>query len=239
MSTFKTDLYEICKDVAREFAGWTFTSGQFKSKSLKHTDLIIHPGFGFEHGTTPLQPSVTIDNKRAMKLSKLLLGIERSTSIVSFQVVSQLLKHTPVNLRLGGWVVEDRAAFLAASPNPKAIEDQIVDFAEVRDVLVATMKDGISFIETHYDLSSEENLLKGLPAKYATRHANSPYDQMEMQKGVMVCIVHVLLGDFDFIERYSSDAFETVFPKRVEELNRILAALPELKRRYAETGSVV
>jgi hypothetical protein len=101
------------------------------------------------------------------------------------------------------------------------------------------MRDGISFIQNHYDLSSEASLLKGLPAKYTTRHVNSPYDQMEKQKGVVMCLVHVLLGDFEFVEHYRSNDFSTIFPKRTDELDKIVDALPELKTRYAEIGSAI
>ncbi|WP_143708193.1 hypothetical protein [Ralstonia pickettii] len=106
-------------------------------------------------------------------------------------------------------------------------------------MLVATMKDAIDFINNHYDLSSEENLLRGLPAKYETRHPNSPYDEMDMGKGVTLCLVKVLLGDFDFVGHYMSDDFKTIFPKSMPELQKIADALPALKQRYAETGSVI
>ncbi|MFM0009007.1 hypothetical protein PQR46_00655 [Paraburkholderia sediminicola] len=84
MTTLKADLFDICQRVADEFPGWTFASGHFKNKTLKHSELIVHLGFGFERGTTPLQPSVTVNNKRALKLSKELLGAERETSTVNF-----------------------------------------------------------------------------------------------------------------------------------------------------------
>lgn len=101
------------------------------------------------------------------------------------------------------------------------------------------MKDGIAFIETHYDLRSEEALLKALPPVYTTRHENSPYDQMEKQKGIDMCIVRILLGDFEFVERYLSDDFKTIFPKRMDELNKIIEAVPRLKKRYSETGAAI
>jgi hypothetical protein len=68
-----------------------------------------------------------------------------------------------------------------------------------------------------------------LPPKYATRHVNSPYDEFERQKGVMVCVIHAYLGDFGFVEHYVSDEYKTIFPKRVTELNKLLAAFPTLK----------
>ncbi|AXW13832.1 hypothetical protein CJO84_01315 [Ralstonia solanacearum] len=62
---------------------------------------------------------------------------------------------------------------------------------------------------------------------------------MEKMKGVMICLVRILLGDFDFVLNYRGDEFNTLFPKRFAELDKIIAALPELKRKYDETGSVV
>ncbi|MEJ0002748.1 MAG: hypothetical protein WDN30_02830 [Pararobbsia sp.] len=79
----------------------------------------------------------------------------------------------------------------------------------------------------------------GLPAKYATRHVNSPYDQLEKMKGIMLCLVHILCGDFDFVESYRGDGCKTIYPKRIRELDKIVGVLPKLKRRYAETGSVI
>jgi hypothetical protein len=247
MSTFKDDLYGVCKEVAAEFPGWDFVSGQFKNKSLKHTDLIIHPGFFFDRGFTPLQPGITINNKKALKLSKYILGIERSTSIVNFQVIAQTLTNMPEPLRLMGTICQDKKSYMEEvrasgrfdEKTVKMLDDTAIDITEVRPVLVAMMEDGISFIEKRYDLSSEENLLKGLPAKYTTRHVNSPYDELDKQKGVMMCIVHVLLGDFDFVEHYRSDDFKTLFPKRTEDLDKIMSVLPELKRKFAEAGKVI
>lgn len=135
--------------------------------------------------------------------------------------------------------MQDRKEYLSVGEPSQIVKDKTLDITEARSALIATLEDGIRFIQNHYDLGSENRLLQALPAKYTTRHPNSPYDQMERQKGVMLCLVHVLLGDFDFVERYRSDEFLTVFPKRTDELDKIIVALPELKRRYAETGSVI
>ncbi|MFM0009006.1 hypothetical protein PQR46_00660 [Paraburkholderia sediminicola] len=54
-----------------------------------------------------------------------------------------------------------------------------------------------------------------------------------------VCIVHILLGDFDFVARYQSGDFETIFPKRTAELDKIVEALPQLRRHYVEKGAVI
>ncbi|MHA6897177.1 hypothetical protein ACQUJT_24335 [Ralstonia pseudosolanacearum] len=239
MTVFKTDLYDICREVADEFPGWGFSSGQFKNKTLKHTDLIVHLGFGFEVGATPVQPSIHIINKKVSKLCKSIFGVGGYASIVSLQTVARTFKYTPEKLRTGFWVVQDKEEFLSLGQASQAVEDVTLDMIEARSALIATLKDGISFIENHYDLESEGALLRGLPAKYTTRHVNSPYDQMEKMKGVMICLVHILLGDFDFVLNYRGDEFKTLFPKRFAELDKIIKVLPELKRKYDETGSVV
>ncbi|SOE83496.1 hypothetical protein SAMN05446935_3908 [Burkholderia sp. YR290] len=48
-----------------------------------------------------------------------------------------------------------------------------------------------------------------------------------------------LLGDFEFPLQYQSDGFKTIFPKRTDELESVIAALPRLKERYARTGQVI
>lgn len=239
MSTFKTDLYGICAEVADDFPGWNFRSGQFKNNSLKHTDLVVHLGFGFEHGATPVYPSINVYNKRLSRLCKHIFGVDGCASIVSMQVVAHTLKHTPEKLRTGFWVVQDKKNYLSLVQPSQAVKDITLDITEVRSVLIETMKDAISFIENHYDLASENALLNGLPPKYATRHVNSPYDQLEKMKGVMICLVRILLGDFDFVERYRSDDYKTIYPKRIQELDKIMDVLPELKRRFTETGTVI
>ena len=55
----------------------------------------------------------------------------------------------------------------------------------------------------------------------------------------MLCIVRLVLGDFDFVVRYHNDEIPTAWPKRMADVDKIIAALPELKRRYEETGSVI
>jgi len=247
--TFKTDLYAICVDVATEFPGWNFASGEFKNKTLKHTDLAIYLGFGFDAGMTPVQPSVSIINKRVTKLCNYIFEKNRffSTSMVYMQDVAQLLKFTPEKMRTGYDISEDKDDFLRVARKDnyfkeetvKMLDETTVDVSEAHAALVATLKDGIDFINNHYDLSEESALLKALPPKYTTRHQNIAYDQMETGKGVVLCLVRILLGDFDYVVRYRSDDFKTVYPKQIAELDKIIAALPELKKRYEETGSVI
>jgi hypothetical protein len=239
MSTFKTEIFDLCKEVATEFPGWEFASGQFKNKSLRHTELVVHLGFGFEDDATPVFPSVNIVNKRVSKLCKAIFGVVGCASIVSMQVVAHTFTCRPENLRAGFWIVRDKKGYFSLAQPSQAVRDITIGIDEARPILVETMRDVISFIENHYQLGSEDALLSALPAMYETRHVNSPYDQLEKMKGVMLCLVHIVLGDFDFVEAYRDDSYKTIFPKRTQDLDRIISALPEIKKRYAETGSVI
>lgn len=239
MGTFKEDLYEICRDACNEFPEWKFSSGQFVNRSLKHTDLVVYLGLGFRHGSTAVVPSITLNNKRVTKLGKQILGgTGWFTAHVNLGTVAQLLVHTPEKHRVSYSIFQDKEEYFTLAPPTQAILDRTVDISEARDALIATLKDAIDFISHHYDLSNEENFLRGLPAKYETRHPNSPYDEMDGGKGVALCLVKILLGDFDFVSHYMSDDFKTIFPKLAPELQKIANALPALRQRYAETGSV-
>jgi hypothetical protein len=239
MGTFKSDLSGICKEVAREFQGWSFVSDVFKNKTLEHTELQVAPCFGFKGGdSTPLQPTTAIFNKKAMALSKQILGTDGPTSVILFRHLMDNLNNTPENLRGHCWIVKDKQLFMKLAPSAKEMEDKYVDISEARPVLKAMLQDGILILQKYFNLSGEEGLLNGLPPKYVPSN-QIVYDEMERHKGVMVCIVRILLGDFDFVERYASDDFVTTFPKRRAELDKVIAALPDLKRRYAETGSVI
>ena len=145
----------------------------------------------------------------------------------------------PENLRRGGWIHQDKKLQMALAPPSEQAQAGMIDITEVRPVLRDVMRDGIAFIEKHYDLSSEENLLRNLPPKYTSYVGTWGYDELEKQKGVTMCLVRILLGDFDFIMNYRSEDYKTIYPKSLTELDKIIAALPELKKRYAETGSVI
>ncbi|MFM0592163.1 MULTISPECIES: hypothetical protein [Paraburkholderia] len=246
MGTLKTEIYGLCKDTTAEFPGWEFSAGKFKNSSLNHTELIVDPGLSFDRGFAHLQPNIALNNKRAIKLSKKLLGEAIPTATVSFQVIAHLLTAMPEPIRLSCLVCDDKAQYMATVRqsnrfSEKVLEDldeRSIDLKNAPTVLAAMLRDGISFIERYYQLVNEESLLGNLPAKYTTRN-EIPYDEMERQKGVMMCLVHILLGDFDFVNHYRSEDFKTVFPKRMGELDKIVVALPDLKRRYAETGLVI
>ncbi len=229
MSSFKDQIHELCAEIVAEFPDWSFAAGSFKNKTLKHTVLTIGLGFSFRDGNTPLQPALIIEHKKSMALFKKLNGYEQPTSIVPLQNIAQLLEHIPEQLRLGGWILEDKDRQAALAPPSEAARERMIDLAEARPVLRAVMLDGIALIGRFYDLSSEDNFLRKLPAEYQTRASSIPYDEFERSKGVMMCVVRAFAGDFEFAERYRSDSYPTVFPKRFKEIDKVIAASPQLK----------
>ncbi|VVE73949.1 hypothetical protein PAN31117_04814 [Pandoraea anapnoica] len=238
MASFKNDVYEICVEAVKGFSGWEFSSGRFINKLKGHTNLVIYGGFGFRGDVASFYPGVQLNNKKLAKLCRIVIGEELPASIVSFQRISNSLESIPSNLRLGCDIVKNKG-MMPLEDVDAAIRETFVDISDARDLFEATIRDGIRFIEAHYDLSSEEKFLSALPAKYETWHVNSPYDEWERRKGVVMCLVRMLIGDFDFVERYGSAGFETIFPKETREIELILKSLPELKGRYERTGSVV
>lgn len=101
-------------------------------------------------------------------------------------------------------------------------EDVIADNAEayIREVLDI----GMRMLEENWDFSSEENLLRNLP------------ELLEDDMGTRYCIARILLGDFDYIERYYNDEIETIRPKRKSDLEKIMAHLPEFRTAYEKKG---
>ena len=113
-------------------------------------------------------------------------------------------------------------------------------FFEECDVLAG----GIAFIDRYFDLQSEESLLRHLPVTYRwmdqgvgnSGQMGSFYEQAD---GIIHCLAAIVVGDFEFVERYQSDDIKTSMPKRVQDLEKIKNALPELRRRYEATGKAI
>ncbi len=80
-------------------------------------------------------------------------------------------------------------------------------------------------------------MLEFLPAKYKVSSSGG-YQEYEQSKGVMLCIIRCIMGDFEFVRRYRSDEYKTVFPKMTEDLDRIISYLPEMERSWREKGYV-
>lgn len=240
MSSLKPQLFQLCKNVASEFEGWSFVGDVFKNKTLKHSKLIVRPWFSFKGGENPMAsigPAVYIVNKKLMALCQQVIGHQPIYALkIEFQSVRDELQYFPKNLRMSGAIWGHRQRFTDQHGTEMPWPDNWITLSEARPAINGMLMDGIALINKYYDLSSEECLLNNLPLdfKVVGHHGG-----IEKLSGILICLIHIMRGDFDYFEHYSSDDFKTVYPKNSEDLNKIMAALPDLKRKYAEVGTVI
>lgn len=241
MATFKEKIVALCHEVAAEFDGWAFVGGDFKNKSHKHTDIMISPVLSFNPGRTSFHPTLLVENKKISKFYKSIFMNKsiKYTFILGFSYVGNF----PFKLRdkwiRAGSIVENKEFLVDFDGEHKPYHDGYIDYSEAKTALRDMMQDGIELLNRYFDLSSEENLLRALPPKYEPHFRWDLPPGMSDGNGLMVCIAHLLLGDFDFIEHYRSDDFKVIRPKRIADLDEIIAMLPELKKKYAETGKLI
>jgi len=241
--TFKTEIFDIARAVAVQNLDWTFSSGgHFVNKSLKYTELIVSPGFTFNNAPScVVQPFAAIKNKMVVRLCKEVIGRD------PFWTLS--IKHQLESDRYRGpnsvqHIYPDRTAVPSTRGEPSIWPTSFITKEEVPEYLQSMLNDGIVFIKKYFNLESEDALLRHLPVSFQwmdkgvgnTGEMGSFYEGMD---GVTHCLAAIVLGNFEFVERYCSEEFKTRTPKRKQDLEKIVAALPELKRRFAETGKVV
>ena len=80
------------------------------------------------------------------------------------------------------------------------------------------IRDGVGLLNEYYDFSSEENLLRNLPKSEKIWVQGG----MELTMGIKQCLAHIVIGDFDFVEYYRSEAVKTVYPKYVDAIEKLL-----------------
>jgi hypothetical protein len=207
-----------------------------------HTDLIVDPGLTFN--ATPscsVSPWAMIENKKAAKLFKQLAGMDRWTLGINFRLESSdYYSHTPSSVSN---IYPKKTSLVDPTGVRPTWPEAFIVQAQAKDYFRRMLADGIGILKNYFDLSTEENLLRNLPTTYkwmdkGMGNRGDPGSFYEKLDGIMMCMAALILGDFKFIELYASDDFKTKFPKR-EELKNILAALPELKRQYEKTGTVI
>lgn len=241
--TFKNEIFEICQKITAEFLDWKFTSsGEFVNKALKHTDLLVSPGFLFNtEPSCSVSPVAGIKNRKIVRLYKALFGREPFWTLsVKFQLESEKYRGVKSVKR----IYPQKVPFTTAHGEPNSWPDGFIVRADALAYLRGVLTDGQCYIEKYFDLSSEESLLRHLPVSYQwmdkgignSGQMGSFYEEGD---GIVHCLAAIILGDFDFVERYRSDEFKTMTPKRMHEIDKIMSVFPELKRRFAETGSVV
>lgn len=241
--TFKRDIFDICQQIAAEFHGLKFTSsGDFVNKALKHSDLLVSPGFLFNtEPSCSVSPGADIKNRKIVRLYKELFGREPFWTLsVKFQLESEKYRGAQSVKR----IYPQKVPFTTAHGDPNCWPDSFIARAEAFAYLEGVLTDGQSYIEKYFDLSSEESLLRNLPVSYQwmdkgignSGQMGSFYEETD---GIVHCLAAIILGNFDFVERYRTDEFKTMAPKRMHEIDKIVSALPELNRRFAATGSVL
>lgn len=234
--TFKDDIYQICREVATEIEGWSFVTGSFKNKTLKHTDLIVDPGLYFKGGGCDTQPIAGVVNKKAAKLCKMVVGQDLWLLRIKFQLESADYRGLTSVMHIYPEKFPAVDAHGKSCPWPT----QWIVREQAKDYFRKVLADGISFLHKYFDLTSEGNFLGHLPTTFKWMAGGWPDGSFyDGQDGIMLCVAALVRGDFDFVERYASDDFKTGRPKREVELSKIMAALPGLKRKYAEMGTVI
>jgi hypothetical protein len=126
------------------------------------------------------------------------------------------------------------SAFTNTAGEPQPWPASFIVLAQAKDYFRKVLSDGIAILKEFFDLSSEENLLRHLPTTYewmdkGISNTGVPGSFYEEDDGIVMCLAAIVLGDIEFVERYATDSFQTMYPKREEELRAILAALPDLK----------
>lgn len=108
-------------------------------------------------------------------------------------------------------------------PHRYRIKDLEKDNAEgyIREVLDI----GMRMLEENWDFSSEEALLRTLPKLLNSEDLATRY-----------CIAQMLLGDFDFIQKYYNDEIYPEHVKRKHDLEAIIKHIPEYKALYEKKG---
>ncbi len=137
-----------------------------------------------------------------------------------------------------------KLAFTTAHGEPDHWLGGFIIQADAPAYLTGVLMDGQSYINKYFTLDSEENLLRNLPVTYQwmdngvgnSGQMGSFYEETD---GIIHCLAAIVLGDFGFVEKYRSDEFKTATPKRTKEIDKIVSMLPDLKRRFVETGSVI
>ncbi|WP_241694534.1 hypothetical protein [Komagataeibacter melomenusus] len=238
MVALKADVMALCKEIVKNFEGWEFLSEQFKNKSLKHTTLIVEPGFVFDQwgdrNSVKVFPSIYLDNKKAKYLCKKILGRPIYASNILFVGMRGELNMLPEFAVYTPLFFQDKAGFIREGGSDKPYWK---DISELPDMIERVLRQGILFFEKHYDFSSEKNMLEALPAKYKASSSGG-YQEYEHSRGVMLCIIRCMLGDFEFVRRYRSAEYRTIYPKMTEDLDKIMAYLPQMEKSWLEKGYV-
>lgn len=212
MSVNRTKQIELlCKEIVQDYDGWEYTAKVFKNKLKVHTNKVIAPRWSGSSVSVSAEPTVGFYNKKIEKIWKL-------TGKPSRDYTQFLRIMNPEDSRL---------------QYRKRIKDIQADGAEgyIREVLDI----GIRMLEENWNFSSEENLLRNLPIDDPTLPKGEAM-LLDGDLGTRYCIAKMLLGDFDYIERFYRDEIETPRPKRKSDLEKLIKYIPDFKADFEKKG---
>lgn len=195
----------LCKKVALDYEGWEYTAKAFKNKGLKHTTKEINFLWSGSSIFMSAQPIVGIDNKKIVKIWKV-LGISKCPWSQFLRVLGPDGSGKRFRARFQNLEAENAEGYIR----------QVLDTS-------------IQMLEDNWDFSSEENLLRNLPV-------DKWPELLEDQQGICYCIARLLIGDFDYIERFYNDEIPTIRPKYKDDLKQIMEHIPEYKTLYEKKG---
>ncbi|MCJ2013610.1 hypothetical protein [Methylobacterium sp. J-076] len=240
---YKQELFDICKEVANRFDGVTFSNNLFTVRIAKFARTQICAGFTFKYGVADMDPSIWVCFRKLGKLTAKYTGMGDCTSILNYEKIKYELIKFPKNKV--GLTHIDRKIPAYALENEMYLKNYTL-IQDVPELLESMVDDGVRILHKLYDFSSERNFLENMPPKYdpppldipMPNYIGVPYTEYHRSAGIVMCLVRMSLGDFDFIDFYESDKFNPFAYKYEDMLQRLREDLPELKRRYEETGSI-
>lgn len=142
--SIKPDIQKICSAVSADFSGWSYSSGEFNNRTMKHTDLLVRPFSHFKNDMCGIQPAAAIVNKKVAKLAKAIFNRNLNyLSVILFQRQSE--EYRGKNAVFGIWR-EKRKEIMG--PHGKFIEwpASWIDLNEAPEFLRKVMQDGIGYL---------------------------------------------------------------------------------------------
>ena len=137
----RSEVLSLCKELTNEYQDWEFTSGQFKNKRLKHTNLIVSPNWIFSGVSALAQPVAGIENKKIEMCFSYWLGRNEKTYWSFAENLRNIEQH------------KMRRRF-------KCVDEELINY--IHEI----MNLGIDLIADNYDLRDEAHILANLPPLY-------------------------------------------------------------------------
>jgi hypothetical protein len=223
VTRLRTAIEACCSSIAAAHPPWTFKTEHFRSDEHPFAQLIIHPAKAGRGGVAwSINPIVGVRIHRVERLRTRLFGKGLSGfPSIWFSMISEVPGYREPGAPSSIW--EDYP-FHPKPPYVRLI-DEIDGIDGIDGMFAKVFDDAVNLLSAKFDLSSEEALLTNLQV------LDSPGTSLNQTSGITHCLARILLGDFEFVENLRTR-------ERSQWIEDIITALPELKRRFAETGAV-